>query len=259
MEHLLAAHKIHTLHFDNVFDLEGFFQRLRVLIRVGEHQWSCPVCVHISSDESEWGRHILEFDHNAWDCTTVPQLQEFVIPAESDLAEEQDEVHQAAVADECDGEDDDDDDEVYPVECPFCGKDELDIFPHVAACHGIPVREIFENAARGGLLRDDYDVIRIVNALRDSSDKSHNCLHCLVSFGTVDDWCAHLQSAPCHLLPVDASKIDDSFLIPRRPNDNLISLLLEYCEDLFQNAEVEPDYPLVPRVVDLGEVEDKVA
>ena len=117
---------------------------------------------------------------------------------------------------------------------------------------------IFQNAARDGRLRDDYDVVRVVNALRDASDKSHQCLHCCSSFDTVEQWSCHLQDSPDHLLPRDFSNIDDAFLIPRRPNDYLISLLLELCEGHFQNAEVEPDFPMVPRVVDLGQREDSV-
>ena len=141
MEHMLAVHKIRTLHFDNIFNLEGFFACLQNLARDGEH-WLCPVCGDVSAGEVEWSQHLVERGHNAWDCTSIPALKNFVVCADvhdGDNDEDDDELmNEEPQQGECvDGSEDDDDDDFSPVECPFCRRSDPNIFGHVAGVHAV--------------------------------------------------------------------------------------------------------------------------
>jgi hypothetical protein len=256
MEHLLSAHAVHTAHFDNIFDLEGFFQRMRSLVVQEQGNfWTCPVsmCRRQFSCSSDWGKHVAEVGHNLWNTKTIPELTEFVLePPDSDDDEDDDEQPLAADSRLDEAEDGEEEDEALPVECVFCSAVIPDIFLHCMSVHGFDLSAVFTGAAKDHRLRNDYDVIRVVNALRHAADESHQCLHCGASFSSLQDWTGHIAAQPAHTLPTNISALDDQLLIPRRPHDYLIPLLLELCESDF-DGEVEPDYPLVSRVVDFAE------
>ncbi|KAH9580140.1 ZN622/Rei1/Reh1 [Trypanosoma melophagium] len=288
MEHYANVHGVRIKHFDNVADLNGFLAHLReLLFPSGDEKIHCPVCHTDCGDKATWMSHLRHEGHGQWDVGTIPSLAAFCVASlysdgsegedDNDDEEEEQENNTGSLyknsnnnnnnfvsVEKEENEEDEDEDgdwDVEPALCLLCDTASLDCVRHMMEVHAFDFPAAVRN--HDGV-RDEYDIIRIVNVIRkcvaqnicpfhysDESDSADVCRHDISTSSLI----AHLQSNPQHILPRVVPE-GDKELIPVICGDAFISSvvlgddLLAACNNGINNND-EPDYPMIPTISEI--------
>ena len=249
--HFLEFHQIVLESFHDCTDFNGLLAHVRALTVLDTNQFQCPICQVVVPTASGLTAHITEASHDQWIAREIPTLASFLISVVGESGQPQlEDGNSSADEDDNDHEhnnaagnsDLDDDEEAEPqIPCLYCSLeiDEASFDQHLESAHGLSLQNYVSQHAT--VITNEYDLIRMVNAVRDAQ-KSLCCPqepHCI--FSTVDEWAAHIQSTG-HFFPAAVPE-GDQFLIPRVVADPLISYVLEGLE--FCEALPEEDFPMV--------------
>ncbi|KEG14651.1 Zinc finger Transcription Factor family member (ztf-7) [Trypanosoma grayi] len=279
MEHYVAVHGIHPTHFDDVADLDGFLAHLHGLIFPREDgRMHCPVCGEECGDKAMWAVHVKREEHTHWNVETIPALAPFCVAAvgvgeTAELVDhgEDDNVDGGRNVDGRDEDDDGggDDDEVLegdwdvePAICLLCDIESEDCLQHMIDAHGFDFRAAVR--AHTGV-KDVYDVIRVVNAIRKCVARGL-CPH---HYG---DGAAEVETEACRR-DIAASSLQlhlrahAQHALPRVVPTGDRELIPVLCGDAFLSSvavggglvlhdgkeeEEDPDYPMVPTIAEMA-------
>lgn len=259
--HFLSAHGIELPPLNRIYNIGEMMSFLEVRIAPPppisetssetqppqqEQLWFCPVCGEAVGTESTLLElHVGAAHHQQWNRHTINGFSSCyranVVSSDTEDDDEEDNC-----GDEVDGIWE----EVLPMTCLYCSYAGVDCLEHMQETHGFDL----STGTRGHAeVRDEYDLIRLVNAVR-RSVKDSCCPYCGERHS--GDLEVHLSENPGHRLPQHLPATDDA-LIPFLPEDALISHMMASEGGFLAAEESDPDFPMVPTVLQLAEMKRK--
>lgn len=246
----------------------------------------CPVCraaVGISCTSVE--KHCSLVQHHRWNWRTVEKMGMFYkknangeIETDEDW-DERDPVQEGKepLSDEEGGQWE----EEEPIRCLYCPYEGTDCLGHMFQVHQMDLKSF--TSQRPDEIKDEYDLIRLVNMVRRAVRSGACPFHITGKQQKIstqnkeetrwegeeeNEWTkeacareveekgleAHLLAHPTHRVPQCIERgSGDEWLVPLLPEDTLISHLITFGEGFLAEETPDPDFPLVPTILQLAE------
>lgn len=300
--HFLNRHGVELPGARRVHDIAGLLNCLQQIIFRSDAcegssvspstlSWHCPVCEKATGTNcAALELHIGATQHHRWNRHTIEPLAAFYFDrdegASSDTEGDDDERNPICDGNEAESDEEGEWDDDVPMKCLYCDDEGVDCLSHMVEKHQFDLKA---TTSHRDDIKDEYDLIRLVNETRRAIDAGHCPYHCCggsaSSGGTEDDAArtseegphsssmenenadvactndiqsrdgnveAHLAAHPTHRLPQHVPS-NDSALIPFLPGDALLSYLVTTGEGFLPQETADPDFPMVPTMLQLAE------
>lgn len=279
--HFLRAHGVElpsSRRVRNVSGMLDFLQR-RILSPGGEASstgsamsvlWRCPVCQQGQGcDLNSLELHLAAAQHQRWNKHSVEGLGAFYL---QEIMSSDTDSDKSGTCESFVSEKEGDWMDQLPMVCLYCPYKGADCLEHMIEAHQFDLKQETRNRRD---IEDEYDLVRLVNSIRravgsgkcpylsvcpepprlpstivtsENESLPETCDEDVSKNGLESHWMEH----PSHRTPMRLVRSDED-LIPVLEGDALISFMMA-SEEGFLNTETEdPDFPMVPTILQLAE------